>query len=84
MFLSRRHCKSQKTDFSDQQSPLALIGLLDVTSKVKIHKEDRATLEALQLTAPQDFELGRAEGDYFVYDVTFKQGVISVNGQIIQ
>ncbi len=73
-----------KNDFSDQQSPLALVGLLDVTSKLKIHKEDRATLEALQLTAPQDFELGRAEGDYFVYDVTFKQGVISVNDQIIQ
>lgn len=73
-----------KNDFNNQQSPLAVIGMVDVTSKLKIHKGDRETLETLNLTSPEDFELGRLEGDFYVYDITFKKGVLSVNGQMIQ
>jgi len=75
--------KIDQNDFSDQQSPLALIGLLDVTSKVKIHKDDRATLEALQITSPEEFARGKADGDYLVYDITFKKGMLSLNGQML-
>jgi len=75
--------KIDKNDFNDQQSPLALIGLLDVTSKVKIHKDDQATLEALQVTSPQEFARGKVEGDYLVYDIAFKKGALSVNGQML-
>jgi hypothetical protein len=73
-----------KNDFNNRQSPLAVIGLLDISSKLKMHKDDRATLEALNLTAPADFELGRLEGDFYVYDIAFKKGVLSVNGQAVQ
>lgn len=73
-----------KNNFSDKQSPLALIGLLDISSKVKIHKDDRTTLEGLGLTAPEDFALGKADGDFFIYEIAMKKGAISVNGKTIQ
>ncbi|AFL67802.1 hypothetical protein [Sulfurospirillum barnesii] len=73
-----------KNSYSDTQSPLALVGLLDIRSKVKVHKDDRATLEALNLASAKEFALGRAEGDFFVYDLAMKNGVISVNDQAIQ
>ena len=70
--------------YTDKESPLALIGLLDITSKVKVHKDDRATLETLGLTSAEDFALGKAEGDFFIYEIAMKKGAISVNGQTIQ
>lgn len=73
-----------KNTFSDQQNPLALIGLLDVNAKVRMHKNDRALFEALGITAAEDFALGKAEEDFFVYDISMKKGVISVNGKVIQ
>ncbi len=73
-----------KNSYSNQQSPLALLGLLDISAKVKIHKDDRTLLESLQLTAKKDFALGKAEGDYFIYDINMKNGVLSVNNQAIQ
>ena len=73
-----------KNDFNDQQSPLAVLALIDVNAKLKLHKDDRTTLEALNLTAPSDFALGQAEGDFYLYDIAFKKGVLSVNGQVIQ
>jgi hypothetical protein len=72
-----------KNAYNDTQSPLALVGLIDISAKVKIHKEDRAMLESLQITVPEDFALGRAEGDFFLYDITMKKGVVSVNGKPI-
>ena len=69
--------------YNDTQSPLALVGLIDISAKVKIHKDDRAMLESLQITVPEDFALGRAEGDFFLYDITMQKGVISVNGKPI-
>ena len=73
-----------KNSYTNKQSPLALLGLLEINSKVKVHKDDRATLESLQLTSAEDFALGKAEGDYFVYEFAMKKGAISVNGQVIQ
>lgn len=73
-----------QNDYSDKQSPLALIGLLDITSKVKVHKEDRATLESLGLTSAAEFALGKEEGDFFIYEIAMKKGAVSVNGQTIQ
>lgn len=73
-----------ENNYSDKQSPLGLLGLLDITSKIKVHKEDRATLESLGLTAAEDFALGKEEGDFFVYEIAMKNGAISVNGQTIQ
>jgi len=72
-----------KNSYNDTQSPLALVGLIDIGAKVKLHKEDRAMLESLELTVPEDFALGKAEGDFFLYDITMKKGVISVNGKPI-
>ena len=73
-----------QNSYSDKQSPLALVGLLDITSKVKVHKDDRATLEAMGLTSAEDFALGKPEGDFFIYEIAMKKGAISVNGQVIQ
>jgi len=73
-----------QNNYNDQQSPLALIGLLDITSKVKVHKDDRATLETLELTSPEDFALGKPEGDFFIYEIAMKKGALSVNGKVIQ
>jgi len=73
-----------QNSYSDKESPLAILGLLDVTSKVKVHKDDRETLEAMGLTSPDDFALGKAEGDFFIYEIAMKKGVISVNGKVIQ
>lgn len=73
-----------QNNYSDKQSPLALIGLVDITSIVKVHKDDRATLESLGLTSAKDFALGRAEGDFFIYEIAMKKGALSVNGQTIQ
>lgn len=71
-------------NYSDKQSPLALIGLLDITSKVKVHKDDRTMLEEMGLTSAEDFALGKPEGDFFIYEIAMKKGTISVNGQVIQ
>jgi len=72
-----------QNSYNDTQSPLALVGLIDIGANVKIHKEDRAMLESLELTVPEDFALGKAEGDFFLYDITMKKGVVSVNGKPI-
>lgn len=73
-----------QNNYSDKQSPLALIGLLDITSKVKVHKDDRKMLEEMGLTSVEDFALGKPEGDFFIYEIAMKKGAISVNGQVIQ
>ncbi|MBP9491835.1 MAG: hypothetical protein KBE79_01335 [Sulfurospirillum sp.] len=73
-----------KNNYTDAQSPLAIVELLDISSKVKIHKNDRKTLEGLEVTIPEDFALGKAEGDFFVYDIAMKKGVITVNGKPIE
>ena len=70
--------------YSDKESPLAILGLLDITAKIKVHKEDRAALEAMGLTSAEDVALGRVEGDFLVYDLALKKGAISVNGQALQ
>ncbi|AHJ11870.1 YdgA family protein [Sulfurospirillum multivorans] len=70
--------------YNDTQSPLALIGLVDITSKVKVHKDDRVMLELMGLTSAEDFARGKAEGDFFIYEIAMKKGAISVNGQTIQ
>lgn len=71
-------------NYNDKQSPLALIGLLDITSKVKVHKDDRKMLEEMGLTSAEDFALGKPDGDFFIYEIAMKKGAISVNGQVIQ
>lgn len=73
-----------QNSYSDKESPLAIIGLMDITAKVKVHKEDRVTLEALGLASAEDFDLGRVEGDFFIYELAMKKGAISVNGKAIQ
>ena len=73
-----------QNNYSDKESPLALVGLLEITSKVKVHKDDRATLEAMELMTAEDFALGRAEGEFFIYELAMKKGAISVNGKVIQ
>lgn len=73
-----------QNSYSDKESPLALVGLLDITSKVKVHKDDRATLEEMELMTAEDFALGKAEGNFFIYELSMKKGVISVNGKVIQ
>jgi hypothetical protein len=67
--------------YTDKESPLAILGLLDVSSKLKVHKDDRAMFEAAGVLSAEDFALGRAEGDFFVYDIAMKKGAISVNGK---
>lgn len=70
-----------KNSYSDKQSPLEIIALIDIASKIKIHKDDQAMLKSLALATEEDFALGRVEGDFFVYDVTMKNGVVSLNGK---
>lgn len=73
-----------QNSYSDKQSPLALLGLVDITSNVKVHKDDRAMLETMGLTSAKEFALGKPEGDFFIYEIAMKKGIISVNGQSIQ
>ena len=73
-----------KNNYNDKESPFGLVGLLDLNTKVKIHKDDRVTLEAKELTVPEDFALGIPVGDYFVYEITMKQGAISLNGKPVE
>lgn len=70
--------------YNDQQSPLEILGLLDVSAKLKIHKDDKAMFEDLGLTDAGAFALGKVEGDFLSYDIAMKKGVISVNGKAIQ
>lgn len=73
-----------KNSYTDKQSPLALLSLLDIKASVKMHKDDRKMLEDLEMSVEEDFALGKADGDYFIYDITFKESKISVNGSLIQ
>lgn len=70
-----------KNTYSDKQSPLEIVSLIDVASKIKIHKDDKAMLESLAFATSEEFALGKVEGDFFVYDVAMKNGVVSVNGK---
>lgn len=73
-----------KNSYSDKESPLAIMGLLDVSAKLKMHKDDRAVFEAAGLLGSEDVALGRVEGDFVVFDITMKKGAISVNGKALQ
>ncbi len=73
-----------KNNYNDKESPFGLVALLDLNTKIKVHKDDRATLEAMELTVPEDFALGIPVGDYFVYEITMKQGAISLNGKPVE
>ncbi len=73
-----------KNNYTDKQSPLAILNLLDISAKVKLHKEDKQTLEALSFAAPEDFAYGKIEGDFFIYDIKMKEGELSVNGKVVQ
>ena len=72
-----------KNSYSDKQSPLALLSLLEVKANVKMHKDDRQTLENLEVSVEEDFALGKVEGDYFSYDILFKDSKMSINGSPI-
>ncbi|MDD3342214.1 MAG: hypothetical protein PHR87_01400 [Sulfurospirillaceae bacterium] len=72
-----------KNSYSDKQSPLELVGLLDITSRIKVHKEDKQTLETLSGSTPE-MNYGRAEGDFFIYDIVMKKGEVTINGKAIQ
>ena len=72
-----------KNTYSDKQSPLELLSLLDINSRIKIHKDDKTTLEALSGSTPE-MNYGRAEGDFFIYDVVMKKGEVTVNGKAIR
>ena len=73
-----------KNTYDDKQSPLAIINLLNVASKVKIHKDDQKTLEALSLASAEDFANGKVEGDFVVYELVMKNGAMSINGKAMQ
>ena len=73
-----------KNTYDDKQSPLAIINLLDVYAKVKIHKDDKNTLEALSLASSQDFANGKVEGDFMIYELVLKNGTMSINGKAMQ
>lgn len=70
-----------KNNYSDKQSPLEIVSLIDIASKIKIHKDDKAMLESLALATSEEFALGKVEGDFFVYDVAMKNGALLVNGK---
>ena len=70
-----------KNSFNKGQGPFALLSLLDASAKIKIHKEDRATLEAFGLLPKRYFELGVAKDEYVAYDLVMKQGKLTLNGQ---
>ena len=73
-----------KNSFNKGQGPFALLSLLDASAKIKIHKEDRATLEAFGLLPKRYFELGVAKDEYVAYDLVMKQGKLTLNGQPVQ
>lgn len=72
-----------KNSYSDKQSPLALLTLLDINARIKVHKDDKKTLEALSGSTPE-MNYGRAEGDFFIYDVVMKKGEVTINGKAIR
>lgn len=73
-----------KNTYTDKQSPLEILNFLDISSHVKIHKDDKKTLEELNMATPEDFANGKVEGDFFVYDIAMKNGTVSVNGKPVQ
>lgn len=73
-----------KNTYNDKQSPLAILNLLNITSKIKIHKDDLKALEALSLASDEDLANGKAEGDFMVYELVMKDGAMSINGKAMQ
>lgn len=73
-----------KNSYNDKQSPLAIINLLNVTAKVKMHKDDQKTLEALSLVSSEDVANGKVEGDFVIYELVMKEGAVSINGKAMQ
>lgn len=73
-----------KNTYDDTQSPLAIVNLLDITSKIKIHKDDLKALEALSLASAEDFAHGKVEGDFVIYEIMMKNGAMSINGKAMQ
>ncbi len=74
----------EKNSYSLKDSPFAILGLLDISSKVKIHKDDRMKLQGLGLASAKEFAMGRVEGDFFIYDITLKKGLLRVNDKAIE
>lgn len=72
-----------KNSYTDKQSPLELLTLLDISSRIKVHKDDKKTLETLSGSTPE-MDYGRAEGDFFIYDVVMKKGEVTLNGKAIR
>ena len=73
-----------KNTYDDTQSPLAIVNLLDITSKVKMHKDDQKMLEALSIASAEDIANGKVEGDYVIYELVMKNGAMSINGKAMQ
>ena len=73
-----------KNTYNDKQSPLAIVNLLDITSKVKMHKDDQKMLEALSIASAEDIANGKVEGDYVIYELVMKNGAMSINGKAMQ
>lgn len=73
-----------KNSYNDKQSPLAIVNLLDITSKVKMHKDDQKMLEALSIASAEDIANGKVEGDFVIYELVMKNGAMSINGKAMQ
>ena len=73
-----------KNTYNDKQSPLAIVNLLNITSKVKMHKDDQKMLEALSIASAEDIANGKVEGDYVIYELVMKNGAMSINGKAMQ
>lgn len=72
-----------KNSYSNAQSPLELLELIEVLARVKLHQDDKKTLENLEMALPEEFALGVREGDFFLYDIELKKGQMSINGKIL-
>lgn len=70
-----------KNTYNDKQSPLEILNLIEISSKVKIHKDDQKTLEAFNIASPDELAYGIVEGDFFVYEIKMSKGAFTVNGK---
>ena len=75
--------KLPKNDYKSMNSNnlLALLSLLDINIKVKIHKDDRILVEKTEPSSKRYLDLGIEKDDYFIYELIMKNSAFMLNGQ---
>ncbi len=72
--------KLNKNNLSKNSEYFEILGLIDVDSDIKIHKDDLEQIKVFQPMAELIFLKGKMEGDYMLFNVKFQNSKLTVNG----